>query len=208
MTGAMGFYETHILPHVLHLGMRGKVATRERKTFVPLAEGTVLEIGMGSGLNLPHYGAQVDRVIGLEPSLGLRAKAAKQMSKAAFPVEFIGLDAQVIPLDAKAVDTVVSTWTLCTIPDAAKALTEIRRVLKPDGRLIFVEHGRSPDSRVLKWQSRMNGLQNRVAGGCNLNRPIDVMIRASGFNIAELEVGYLKGPKPWSYHYKGVARPA
>jgi ubiquinone/menaquinone biosynthesis C-methylase UbiE len=204
----MGVYATHILPHVLHLSMRGKAVTAERQKFVPLAEGSVLEIGMGSGLNLPYYGAQVDRVFGLEPSMGLRAKAKKLASATAFPVEFIGLDAQQIPLDAQDIDTVVSTWTLCTIPNAAQALSEIRRVLKPDGRLIFVEHGRSPDQGVAKWQNRMNGVQNRIAGGCNLNRPIDIMIRACGFNIAELEVGYLKGPKAWSYHYKGVARPA
>ncbi len=202
----MGLYEKHVLPHVLHFGMRNKTVTREREKFVPLASGTVLEVGMGSGLNLPHYGAGVTRLIALEPSQGLRDKAAKPIALARFPVEFIGLNAEEIPLDDRAVDTVLSTWTLCTIADAPKALAEIRRVLKPDGRLIFVEHGRAPEARVVKWQNRFNGLQNRVAGGCNLNRPIDEMIRAAGFKIDRLEEGYLKGPKPWSYHFKGSAK--
>jgi ubiquinone/menaquinone biosynthesis C-methylase UbiE len=133
--------------------------------------------------------------------------AMPRAEAASFPVDFVGLAAETVPLDDRSVDTVLSTWTLCTIPDVAKALGEIRRVLRPDGQLIFVEHGRAPEARVVAWQDRLNPIQRRLAGGCNLNRKIDELIAAAGFRITRIETEYLKGPKPWTYTYKGLAKP-
>ncbi len=202
----MGFYDSYILPYATHLTMNRKDLAAERATFVPLARGRVLEIGIGSGLNFPFYGAQVEHLFALDPSAVLRRMAEKRARGSAFPVEFIGLSGEDIPLDDGAVDCVLTTWTLCTIPDALAALREMRRVLKPDGELVFVEHGRSPDARVLAWQNRLNPLWRPIAGGCNLNRAIDALIGEAGFNVTRLEQGYMKGPKPMTYLYKGVAR--
>jgi ubiquinone/menaquinone biosynthesis C-methylase UbiE len=201
----MGFYDTYILPYATHLAMNRKDLAAERATFVPLARGRVLEIGIGSGLNLPFYGAQVEHLFALDPSAELKRMAEKRARGVAFPVEFIGLSGEDIPLDDGAVDCVLTTWTLCTIPDAGAALGEMRRVLKPDGELVFVEHGRSPDARVLAWQNRLNPLWRPIAGGCNLNRAIDALIGEAGFNITRMEQGYMKGPKPMTYLYKGTA---
>jgi len=202
----MGFYERYILPYAIHLTMRRKDLRAERAALVPLARGRVLEIGVGSGLNFPFYGTQVEKLFALDPSAELRSMAEKRARQTPFPVEFIGLSGEDIPLDAAAVDTVLTTWTLCTIPDAAAALGEMRRVLKPDGELVFVEHGRSPEARVVAWQDRLNPLWRPLAGGCNLNRPIDRLIAEAGFSISRLEQGYIKGPKLLTYLYKGTAR--
>jgi ubiquinone/menaquinone biosynthesis C-methylase UbiE len=189
--------------------MRSKVATAERRRVIPLASGTVLEVGVGSGLNLPFYGPKVQRLYALDPSRELWKMARKRVREVSFPVEFLAASAERIPLEDRSVDTVVSTWTLCTIPDPWLALSEMRRVLKPEGQLIFVEHGRSPDPGVEAWQNRFTPVWKRVAGGCHLNRPIDALIADAGFDIMQIERGYRRGPKPMAYLYKGLAqRPA
>jgi ubiquinone/menaquinone biosynthesis C-methylase UbiE len=203
----MGIYETWILPRLIDLAMRNKEATRYRSRIVPQACGTVLEIGVGSGLNLPFYGAAVERLYGLDPSEPLLRMAGKKARTAKFPVEFLAHSGEGIPLADAAVDTVVTTWTLCTIPDPLKALKEMKRVLKPGGALLFAEHGLAPEARVRVWQERLNPLWGRIAGGCNLNRKIDELIRTSDFQIVELDTDYAKGPRPMSFVYAGRAQP-
>ena len=203
----MGFYARHVLPRLINWGMDTEITHAERAAMVPLAAGVVLEIGLGSGLNIPYYEDGVTRLYGLDPSPALKKMALPRAKAAPFPVEFVGLAAETVPLDDRSVDTVLSTWTLCTIPDVATALGEIRRVLRPDGQLIFVEHGREPEARVVAWQDRLNPIQRRLAGGCNLNRKIDELIAAASFRITRIETDYLKGPKPWTYTYKGLAKP-
>jgi ubiquinone/menaquinone biosynthesis C-methylase UbiE len=201
-------YETYVLPRLIHWGMRKKIATAERKRFIPLASGTVLEVGIGSGLNLPFYGPQVQKLYALDPSRALWNMARPRVREAPFPVEFLAASAERIPLEDMSVDTVVTTWTLCTIPDLLQALTDMRRVLKPEGRLIFVEHGHSPDPSVLAWQNRLTPVWKRIGGGCHLNRQIDALIADAGFDITQIDRGYSRGPKPMTYLYKGVARRA
>jgi len=202
----VNIYETYVLPRLINLVMQNKESKRERARFIPLASGTVLEVGIGSGLNVPFYGPKVEKLHAVDPSLELWKLAQRRVRDAPFPIEFLALSAESIPLDDGAVDAVVTTWTLCSIPDTAKALTEMRRVLKPEGHLIFVEHGRAPDARVLAWQNRLNPLWSRVAGGCNLNRKIDDLIMGAGFRLRQIETAYSSGPKPMSYLYKGVAQ--
>lgn len=204
----MSFYASWILPWLLDLAMRNKEARRYRERVIPQATGRVLEVGIGSGLNLPFYGAGVDHLFALEPSPELRRMAGRRTKGARFTVEFLDRSAEEIPLERGSVDTVVTTWTLCTIPDAARALEEMKRVLKPSGVLLFVEHGLAPNSGVQVWQHRLNPLWNRIGGGCNLNRKIDDLIVQSGFQLAELETEYVKGLKPMSFTYSGRARPA
>ncbi len=201
------FYQRHILPYCLEWSMKSKWLTPQRERYVPLARGTVLEIGMGSGLNIPFYGSDVRKVFGLEPSATLRAMAAERATESGVPIELLDLTAETIPLESAAVDSVLTTWVLCTIPDPVQALHEMRRVLRPGGRLVFVEHGRAPDPGVARWQDRLNGLQRLIGGGCNLNRSIDQVLVAGSFAIDEMETGYLKGPRTHSYHYRGLARP-
>ena len=203
----MGFYETHVLPWVIHLSMKNREVTRYRKRVIPAARGRVLEVGIGSGLNLPFYSSQVETVCALDPSERLLAMARKAARKASFGIELVARSAEEIPFDDKTFDSVVVTWSLCSIGDAPKALGEMRRVLRPDGELIFIEHGLSSEPRIEAWQNRLNPLWKRCAGGCNLNRPMDVLIRDAGFRITRLETGYLiKGPRPLTYHYEGRAR--
>ncbi|MBF0250325.1 MAG: class I SAM-dependent methyltransferase [Alphaproteobacteria bacterium] len=199
-------YDRHLLPHLVDIVMRAPMASREREVLIPQARGRVLEIGAGSGLNIPHYGPGVERLFALEPGDELRAKAMRLAAGAAFPVEFIDLPGEEIPLPDASVDTVVTTWTLCTIPDPDKALAGMLRVLKPGGKMLFVEHGRAPDARWARWQERLTPLWSACTGGCRLNRrPLDLIARA-GFVIERAEEGYLSGPKFLSYHYKGLAR--
>lgn len=204
----MGLYERWLLPPLLDLVMRNAEATRYRRKTVPMACGNVLEIGAGSALNLPFYGPQVTRLYALDPSAALLNKARKKRPPAGFPVDFLERSAEAIPLDSRSVDTVVTTWTLCTVPDAAKALREAKRVLKRGGTLLFAEHGHAPDPAVADWQRRLNPLWRRIAGGCNLDRRIDRLIEDAGFEMVELENEYLKGPRPFTYTYRGRARPA
>jgi ubiquinone/menaquinone biosynthesis C-methylase UbiE len=204
----VNIYEKYVLPKLIHWAMRRKVATAERRKLIPLASGTVLEVGVGSGLNLPFYGPQVHKLYALDPSRELWKMARQRVEEAPFPVEFLAASAERIPLEDMSVDTVVTTWTLCTIPNPRQALTDMRRVLKPEGRLIFVEHGHSPDPGVLAWQNRLTPVWKRIGGSCHLNRQIDDLIADAGFDITQIERGYSRGPKPMTYLYKGLARRA
>ena len=205
----MGFYARHVLPRLLNLSCGTKVVERQRRKVVPLAEGRVLEVGIGSGLNLPFYDpAKVERVFGLDPAEEMLAYARRKAEAVAFPVEFLALEGERIPLEPESVDTVLVTYTLCTIPDAVAALEGMARVLKPGGRLIFCEHGRAPDAAVRRWQHRLNPLWNRIAGGCNLDRDIPGLIEAAGFRLDTLESLYLPGaPRFAGFNFWGSARP-
>lgn len=203
----MNLYERWLLPRLLDLAMRNKEATRYRSELVPKACGTVLEVGAGSGLNLPFYDRRLERLYALDPSEALLKMAREKADRAPFPVEFLARSGEDIPLPDGAVDTVVATWTLCTIPDPGKALREMRRVLKPDGMLLFAEHGLAPDAGVRAWQHGLNPAWRCVSGGCNLNRNTEQLIRASGFDIVRLDTGYAKAPRPLGYMYIGQARP-
>jgi SAM-dependent methyltransferase len=203
----MSVYGRYVLPVLTDFVMRNRVARAERDRFVPLARGDVLEVGVGSGLNIPIYGPQVRTLYALDPSPELLRMARRQLAGARFPVTFMRESAESIPLPDGAVETVVTTWTLCTIPDPVKALREMRRVLRADGQLIFVEHGRAPDPRVVKWQDRLTPLWRTIAGGCHLNRPIDQLLGLGGFEITELDRGYTAGVPVAAYLYRGLARP-
>ena len=170
------------------------------------AEGQVIEIGIGSGLNLPFYRPVVKEILAIEPAPKL-VTMARRASRPEIRIKFIEASAEAIPIEDHSVDTVVTTWTLCTIPQAATALAEMRRVLRPGGRLLFVEHGLAPDASVRRWQDRLNPAWRRISGGCNLNRPIQAMIESAGFQIDRVETGYMPGPKPMAFIYEGSARP-
>ncbi len=178
----------------------------QRKKVVPLAKGRVLEIGIGSGLNLQFYdSSNVEYIWGLDPSAQMRKMAEKRAIDIHFEVEFIGLSDDEIPLESNSVNTVLVTYTLCTIPDVFQALSEMSRVLMPGGELIFCEHGLAPDEDVRRWQNRMNPIWKRMGGGCNLNRPIPNLIEQGGFKINNIETMYIPGWKPASYNYWGSA---
>jgi ubiquinone/menaquinone biosynthesis C-methylase UbiE len=204
----MSFYSKYMLPTLTHFAMRSRTLRPERARWVPLAKGVVLEVGVGSGLNLPMYGREVRKLYALDPSEELLRMARLRAARAAFAVEFLCRPAEAIPLACGSVDDVVTTWTLCTIPDPVAALQEMHRVLRPEGRLIFVEHGRSPDAAVVRWQDRLTPLWRKVTGGCHLNRPIDRLLRLGGFEVLEMDQGYLPGPRVGAYLYRGIARPA
>lgn len=201
----MSLYQKYILPGVINLAMQNKADTAERARFIPLASGTVLEVGVGSGLNIPFYGSWVKRLYALDPSLDLWKMAERRVQKAPFPIEFLATSGESIPLGDAMVDTAVTTWTLCTITDPIKALKEMKRVLRPGASLIFIEHGWSPDPSVLAWQNRLNPVWRRVSGGCNLNRKIDELLAGAGFRVTQLEKGYNSRPKFLTYLYKGSA---
>ncbi|MGE3403407.1 MAG: class I SAM-dependent methyltransferase [Vicinamibacterales bacterium] len=200
----MSFYTDRILPHLIQLSMQQEPLTAYRRRVVPGAEGRVLEIGVGSGLNLPLYRAATT-VTGLDPSPRLLAMAREASRRASAEVELLLGTAEAIPVDDCSIDTVVTTWTLCSIPDAQRALEEIRRVLKPGGRVLFVEHGRAPDARVRRWQDRITPVWKHIGGGCHLNRPIPDLFEGAGFRIERIEAGYMPGPKPMTFTYEGAA---
>jgi ubiquinone/menaquinone biosynthesis C-methylase UbiE len=204
----VSFYQRYVVPRLTHLAMRQRQLLPFRQRVVGAAAGRVLEIGIGSGLNFPFYGAAVTSVIGLEPSSELLSMARPRAVTAAAPVTLLDASAEAIPLDSGSVDTVVTTWTLCTIPHAQRALTEMRRVLKPDGALLFVEHGRAPEPGVARWQDRLDPLWSRLAGGCHLNRKMDDLIAGNGFHIEAMENARIPGPRTHTYLYQGRARPA
>jgi ubiquinone/menaquinone biosynthesis C-methylase UbiE len=203
----MGFYARHVWPRVLDFVMSNRETARRRAVWIPRARGNVLEVGIGSGLNLPFYSKEVQRVYGVEPSLELQRMARARAAAGSIPVEFISQAAEEpMPLPDASIDTVVITWTLCSIPNASQALRRIRRALKPAGRLIFIEHGRAPDPSVAAWQDRLTPAWRRLAGGCHLNRKVDDLVRSAGFTITELKTCYLPGPRPMTYTYEGLAQ--
>jgi ubiquinone/menaquinone biosynthesis C-methylase UbiE len=201
----MDFYERWILPPLLDLVMRRKDLTKYRRAVVAAAHGRVLEIGVGSGLNFPLYGKQVELVYGIDPSPRLLSIARRRAAASGIPVELLLGSATAIPLADNSVDTIVMTWTLCSIPDPLAALREMRRVLKPDGNLCFVEDGLSPEPGVERWQRRLTPPWRRIAGGCHLDRKMDNLIRQAGFDLTNLHQGYAPGPRAMSYMYQGCA---
>ena len=202
----MGFYNDHVLPYLIHLSMRNRRVAKHRQRIIPAARGRVLEIGIGSGLNLPFYSGEVTELVGIEPSARLAEMARRSAGDTPFDVRLEPHSAEMLPFENQSFDSVVSTWTLCSIPDVRAALAEMRRVLKPGGDFIFIEHGASPDAGVAAWQRRVDPVWTRFAGGCHVNRPIDDLIERSGFRISRLETGYLvEGPRVLTFHYEGRA---
>ncbi len=206
----MGLYDKYVLPKFLDVACGSKPILKQREKVVPHCTGRVLEVGMGSGLNLPYYdSSKIDIVFGLEPATAMVALAKPKADAVSFPVEFIDLPGEEIPLEDNSIDTVLLTYTLCTIPGAEAALAGMRRVLKPGGRLLFCEHGRAPDVAIEKWQNRINGAWRHIAGGCNVNRDIPGLIKASGFNITNIDSMYLPStPRVLGFNYWGSAQKA
>jgi ubiquinone/menaquinone biosynthesis C-methylase UbiE len=201
----MGWYRDQVLPRAMDVVMRAAEYATIRARVAGGLSGDVLEVGFGSGLNVTHYPAAVTRVLAVDPATVGRKLAAPRVAARALPVEYIGLDGQALPLPADSVDHALTTWTLCSIADVERALQEIDRVLRPGGTLRFIEHGRSPDANVARWQDRLTPLQRRVAGGCHVNRPIDKLIAGCGLDVTRIDNYYLPGPRPFTYSYEGVA---
>jgi len=200
------WYERHILPYLLDIACGVKPVRRQREKVVPLAEGRVLEVGIGTGLNMRHYDpSKVTKVIGLDPALQLHRFARKRIARAGLDVELVGLSAEKIPFDDASFNSVLVTYTLCTIPDPIAALNEMRRVLMPGGRLIFCEHGRAPDVGVGRWQDRLTPCWKKIAGGCHLNRDVPALLIETGFECKDLQAMYLPGPRPLTYNFWGEA---
>ena len=203
----MGFYSDIVLPRLCNLAMRNKQLVPFRERVIGAAEGRVLEIGVGSGMNLPFYRPPVREVLALEPAPRLVTMARSASRTTSMLVNFLEASAEAIPLDEHSVDTIVTTWTLCSIPQAATALADMRRVLRQGGKLLFVEHGLAPDEAVHWWQDRLSPAWRYISGGCHLNRPIRTMIEGAGFRIDRIETGYIPGPKPMTFMYEGSAWP-
>jgi len=202
----MGLYERFILPRIVDFTCGMKPNMRQRAKVVPLAQGSVLEIGFGSGLNLPFYdAARVQRVWALEPSTEMWALAQMSVGTVDFPVEFLRASAEEIPLPDRSADTVLVTYTLCTLPDVQRPLREMARVLRPGGELVFCEHGAAPDESVRRWQNRLNPVWRALGGGCNLNRPIPSLLERGGFKLSGLSSRYIPGWRPASFNYWGRA---
>lgn len=202
----MSLYEKYLLPRLVHLTCGQSTNMRQREKVVPLARGRVLEIGVGTGLNIPFYDPQhVDYLWGLDPSAEMWSIAQKNARQYQLEVEFIQSGAESIPLDNNSADTVVMTYTMCTIPQIQTAMDDIKRVLKPGGKLIFCEHGTAPDESVLRWQNRLNPIWKKLAGGCHLNRPIPALLEQSGFRSGDMQTMYLPGWRPASFNYWGTA---
>lgn len=202
----MNFYERHVLPHVVDFVCGLPAFENQRRRLVPKARGQVLEIGMGTGRNIPHYhGSDVACVCGVDP--GLHPKATRRAAEKGIELKEVPLSAERIPVEDKSFDTVVCTFSLCTIPDPEAALAEMRRALKPDGQLLFVEHGAATDEGVRRWQDRITPYWKVIGGGCHLNRSIHSMVEKSGFRIDNAWQGYVKGPRFLSYFYSGTAVP-
>jgi SAM-dependent methyltransferase len=204
----MGLYERQVLPRIIDrtCGLRSLAPLRAR--VAAGLHGTVLEIGFGSGLNLPLLPGSVDAVLAVDPSATGRRLAARRLEASSVPVSFVGLDGQELPLPDGAADTVLSTFTMCTIPDVPRALGEVRRVLRPGGTVHFLEHGLSPDPAVARWQHRLTPLHRWLCGGCHLDRPIDALLASAGLEVTSLRNYQLAGPKAPGYVYEGVARAA
>jgi ubiquinone/menaquinone biosynthesis C-methylase UbiE len=203
----MGFYEEWIVPPLIDWSMRNKRLRPYRERTAGAAEGRVLDIGIGSGLNLPLYARQAREIFGLDPSPPLLARAQSMAPRTQTPIHLLEGSAERIPLADHTIDTVVMTWTGCSIPGICAALEEMRRVLRPGGRLLFVEHGRAPDPGVARWQDRLDPFWQRFSGGCHLNRKIDDLLSDAGFQIGRLATGYIPGPKIMTFFYEGAAMP-
>jgi ubiquinone/menaquinone biosynthesis C-methylase UbiE len=202
----MGVYAKYVLPKMIHFVCGLKPNMRQREKVVPLAFGRVLEIGAGSGLNLAFYDASnVKHLFALDPSVEGWAIAEEKARGMNFPVDYIDAPAETIPLESASVDSIVVTYSLCTIPEARRAVLEMRRVLRQGGELIFCEHGLAPDPGVRKWQNRINPVWMPLAGGCNLNRDIPSILKSGGFQIRTMETMYLPGPRPMTFNYWGIA---
>src|ERR1051325_2391717 len=203
----MGLYKGRILPRILDLAMRNEALDPNRHKIIGSARGLVLEVGVGSGMNLPLYGRAVDRIYGLDPTPELLDLARQRAREAAVPIFLVRASAEEIPFATSVFDTAIMTWTLCSIPKPTIALAEIRRVLKPDGQLVFVEHGLSPEIGVARWQRRLTPCWSWISGGCHLDRKTDDLLRRAGFDIKDLATGYMKGPRAWTFMYEGAAKP-
>ena len=203
----MSLYGKYLLPKIMNSVMKSPDLTEIRAKLVPEATGNVLEVGIGSGLNLPFYEGNV-KIVGVDPSVELQVYAREVAEHSGVDVDFLSGSGEEIPSEDNYFDSVVITWTLCSIPNPVQALQEIRRVLKPSGKMIFAEHGLSPDVNVAKWQSRINPIWKVIGGGCNLNRKIDELIVQAGFRFDALTEGYIPGPKFATYNFRGIARPA
>ncbi len=202
----MGFYADHVFPRLMELCLGTRKFQEQREQALASVHGNVLEIGFGTGLNLPHYPKTVTWLTALDPATLLRKTVAQRSAELSFPVELLHLSAEKLPFEDGRFDCAVSTLTLCTIPEAIAALREVRRVLKPGGKFVFLEHGRSDDARVAKWQDIFNPLQRMIACGCNLNRPIDALIRQAGLRLDLLDRFQMPGiPRIASEMYRGVA---
>ena len=203
----MSLYDKYVLPKFLNCACGSNPVSRQRQKVVPLVEGKVLEVGIGSGLNLPFYDkSKIDELWGLDPSEELSDMARKVADRENIVVNFVSSGAEEIPLPDSYFDSVLITYTMCTIPEVARANKEIKRVLKRGGKLIFCEHGEAPDENIRKWQKRINPFWGKLAGGCNINRKIPLLIQNAGFEIVELEEMYLpKTPKIAGYNYWGYA---
>lgn len=203
------WYDRHLLPYLVDLACSLRAVRRQRRKVVPLAGGKVLEVGIGTGLNLEHYDkARVERLVGVDPGLEMHPLAQKRARRAGLTVELVGLSAERLPFDANTFDTVVVTYALCTIPDPLTALVEMRRVLKRGGLLVFCEHGLAPDPSVQRWQHRLAPLWARVAGGCHLDRNVPALLAEAGFRSRDLQAMYLPGPRLLTYNYWGTAEAA
>jgi len=203
----MGFYRRVLFPRLLDRTMRAREAAERRARLLPAAAGRVLEVGIGSAHNLPFYGPSVSEVTGVDPSPELLA-IARRRHRGGVPLILVEGGAESLPFEDARFDTAVSTWSLCSMADLAVALAEVRRVLKPGGMFLFVEHGRAPDAAIARWQARLDPLWTRIAGGCHLDRAIDRAIVAAGFRVERLETGYMAVPRVLGFTYEGVARPA
>jgi ubiquinone/menaquinone biosynthesis C-methylase UbiE len=203
----MGFYSHFILPRMLDAAMSTKPIRYQRRKVVPRAEGRVLEVGFGAGHNLPYYDAsKVSHIWALEPAKEMRERAAERVAASPIRLEFLDLPGEQIPLDSESADTILITYTLCSIPDVMAALGQMRRVLKPSGRMIFCEHGEAPDENVRKWQRRLTPTWKAIGGGCHLNRAIPKLIRDGGFHVDDIETMYLPGtPRFAGFNYWGSA---
>jgi len=201
----VGIYQDRILPRITDAIMNRRDLAEIRARVCASLDGEVLEVGFGSGLNIPHYPSAVARVRAVDPATMGRKLAARRVAASRVPVEYVGLDGESLPAEPDSIDHVLVTWTLCTIPDVRRALSEIRRVLRPGGSLHFAEHGLSPDDRVARWQHRMTPLQRRMAGGCHLDRPIGQLVADSGLELVKLDNYYAEGPKITGYMFEGVA---
>ena len=203
----VGLYDRYVLPYLLDIACGMAPFSRQREKVVPLAKGRVLEVGIGTGLNMKHYQPQkVTKITGLDPALQMHRLARKRIARTGLDVELFTLSAEKIPFDNASFDTVLITYTLCTIPDPVAALKEMRRVLTPGGNLLFCEHGRAPDPKVYRWQNKMTPQWKKIAGGCHLNRDIPALLNEAGFVCGSMNAMYLPGPRPFMYNYWGEAR--